>query len=210
MVNQYGECVHQGQGGDNNDTDFRVAQARNLTVQPHNRSTEAAVPVPQSWHFPALAAAYCEKDDAICSAWAAAQRANSSNETIDSRFCIGTAGCVAISVCEASRSQLKRCYGERVSLPFNPSDSSLSPLAVYLGAVAMMLVLMWSFWCLTRPDRPREVASANAADTSSAVGQPYVQQHEDADTMDASLPRTQLDLSGWRIQRTERIEREKM
>ncbi|GLE00579.1 hypothetical protein PINS_up009336 [Pythium insidiosum] len=212
MVNQFGECVHAGQDGYNSGMDFRVAQARNLTVQPLNRSTEAAVSVPQSWHFPALAAAYCEKDDAICSAWAAAQRCSSSNETIDSRFCIGTAGCVAISVCEASRSQLERCYSYRTYQPFAASESGLPLSVVFIGTMSMLFALLCCCWCLRRPDHPRavEAAGANGSDTSAVTDRPHVQRRQDVERMDIALPRTQLDLAGWRVQRAERIEQEKL
>ncbi|KAJ0390449.1 hypothetical protein ATCC90586_011994 [Pythium insidiosum] len=62
MVNQFGECVDMRQDGYNSGMNYRIAQQKNLTEStvPTN---ETEITVPQAWHFPALDAKYCTRND---------------------------------------------------------------------------------------------------------------------------------------------------
>ncbi|GLD92492.1 hypothetical protein PINS_up001051 [Pythium insidiosum] len=205
MLSQYGECVNKQQDGYNSGMNFRLAQDRNLTVLP---GVNQSVAPPQQWHFPALEATYCASNDATCGAWAATQRLES-NVTIDSRYCVGASRCVTISVCEASREQVQRCF-----VPLDWSDAAFdiginsSMLWIILGTVAapLVLVLLCLGWCIFRNRKRRQEAAANA----STHEPPRVQRRQDLETTDASVPRAPLDLAGWRVQHAERVEREKL
>ncbi|KAJ0405869.1 hypothetical protein P43SY_001601 [Pythium insidiosum] len=146
MLNQYGECVSQVQDGYNPTIDFRVAQAQNLTMP---NASDSVLPPSQLWHFPALEAAYCTRNDSVCGSWMATQRFDG-NETIDSRYCVGTA------------------------------------------------------------QRRRDARADAAATGANERLERPVQRRADVDTVDASVPRAPLDLSGWRVQHAERIENEKL
>ncbi|GLE07195.1 hypothetical protein PINS_up017192 [Pythium insidiosum] len=184
--------------------DFRLAQERNLTVlQMANATTSNA---PQAWHFPALGAEYCFSDDSMCGAWMANQKFRNKG-SIDSRYCVGTLGCIAISICEASRLDLEH--------PFSPHDvgtaeekdgglvlTLVSAISFPLAIVAFSL--LYYRCCRRNADRSLSNQQARHAQLHAMA----TERRQDIDCTVA--PRAPLDLAGWRAQHAERVHREKL
>ncbi|KAJ0405114.1 hypothetical protein P43SY_000525 [Pythium insidiosum] len=203
MINTYGECVDQVQDRYNQSKDFRLAKSLNLTMPTRNGTTLA---VPQAWHFPALEATYCPIDDVTCGPWMNAQRYNA-NQTRDSRYCVGLSSCVAISVCEARYSDYSACA--RVMEP-RRDNSDMTQLTIkILGVLAPALIAiigcLLCCCCKKKRNRRRQVSVPD-------VTRQLTDQQRDRDELntDEQRPRTQLDLAGWRVEQSERIERERL
>ncbi|KAJ0410491.1 hypothetical protein ATCC90586_000661 [Pythium insidiosum] len=202
MLNQYGECVSMREDGYNIGMDFQLAQQRNLTVS--MLTNETTIRAPQAWHFPAGEAMYCSSDDAKCGSWMEAQRFNS-NQTIDSRYCVGTSSCIAISVCEASRSDLDHCI-DAIGDDQESSEPSfvvtlVCALCIPLGIVAISL---FYYRCCKRD------TSRTPTDQPGQRQQNVVQRRQDITQVHEAVAGTRLDLAGWRVEQAERVEREKL
>ncbi|KAJ0405871.1 hypothetical protein P43SY_001603 [Pythium insidiosum] len=188
--------------------DFDKAKVLKITMPAAN---DSVLSLAQSWHFLGSHATYCARDDSACGSWMATQRFGT-NQTIDSRYCVGTAQCVAISVCEASRESVERCYApvEMSSSNFNINiDLSLLWIVLCAILVPLAVVGLCCCWICIRRRRRDARADAAATEVNERLERP-VQRRADVETVDASVPRAPLDLSGWRVQHAERIENEKL
>jgi hypothetical protein len=95
MIDSNGVCVPNTTAS--TDLNFRRAFALNLTLPAARETNSLALSTIQEWEFPALEVTYCPTGDAVCNSCIQEEFWFS---TSDSRFCVGSGGCVCILTCE--------------------------------------------------------------------------------------------------------------
>jgi hypothetical protein len=95
MIDPAGACVSNKTAS--TDRNYRRAFALNLTLPAALTSNRLGTI--QEWEFPALEATYCPTGDAVCSS-CIQEKFWFSPSPGDSRFCVGSGGCVCIHTCE--------------------------------------------------------------------------------------------------------------
>ncbi|KAJ0396157.1 hypothetical protein ATCC90586_012230 [Pythium insidiosum] len=99
-------------------------------------------------------------------------------------------------------------------MPIKASDRALdvgvdgSMVWIVVGFVLLPVSVVFAWWgCLCLWKRRQDARAAAAGDVTEAARELW---RTDVETVDASVPRAPLDLSGWRVQHAERVENEKL
>jgi hypothetical protein len=131
--------------------DYRRAIQSNLAL-PGSRVTNAAdLEGQQSWHFPASTLAYCSSNDTICAQSIQEDYWLSPGQPRDSRFCVGTEGCVSIANCVRDDNAMV------CPTPYSGADDDHSAkgwralkilfLSLFVGLVLAIIGVVWALCC---------------------------------------------------------------